>query len=51
MDKSARGSHFPFADGLAERGIASLRYQFPYMEQGSTRPDVFRTRGSSRPKG
>jgi len=28
-----------FAAGLAERGIASLRYQFPYMEQGSKRPD------------
>lgn len=28
------------ADGLAERGIAMLRYQFPYMEQGSKRPDV-----------
>src|ERR1700694_777549 len=27
------------ADGLAERGIATLRYQFPYMEQGSKRPD------------
>lgn len=27
------------ADGLAERGIASLRYQFPYMERGSNRPD------------
>ena len=27
------------AQGLAERGIASLRYQFPYMEQGSKRPD------------
>jgi predicted alpha/beta-hydrolase family hydrolase len=27
------------ADGLAERGIATLRYQFPYMEQGSNRPD------------
>jgi predicted alpha/beta-hydrolase family hydrolase len=24
---------------LAERGIASLRYQFPYMEKGSKRPD------------
>lgn len=24
---------------LAERGIASLRYQFPYMEQGTRRPD------------
>jgi uncharacterized protein len=29
-----------FAHGLAERGIATLRYQFPYMEQGSKRPDV-----------
>ena len=29
-----------FADGLAVRGIATLRYQFPYMEQGSKRPDV-----------
>jgi predicted alpha/beta-hydrolase family hydrolase len=28
------------AQGLAERGIASLRYQFPYMEKGSKRPDV-----------
>ncbi len=27
------------ADGLAERGIATLRYQFPYMEQGTKRPD------------
>jgi predicted alpha/beta-hydrolase family hydrolase len=27
------------ATGLAERGIATLRYQFPYMEKGSTRPD------------
>jgi predicted alpha/beta-hydrolase family hydrolase len=27
------------AAGLAERGIASLRYQFPYMERGSKRPD------------
>src|SRR5687767_13784063 len=27
------------ADGLTERGIATLRYQFPYMEQGSRRPD------------
>jgi hypothetical protein len=24
---------------LAERGVATLRYQFPYMEQGSKRPD------------
>lgn len=27
------------ADGLAERDIATLRYQFPYMEQHSKRPD------------
>jgi predicted alpha/beta-hydrolase family hydrolase len=27
------------ADGLAERRTATLRYQFPYMEQGSKRPD------------
>src|SRR5687768_13691175 len=27
------------ADGLAARGIATLRYQFPYMEQRSKRPD------------
>ena len=28
------------ADGLAERRIATLRYQFPYMEKGSSRPDA-----------
>jgi predicted alpha/beta-hydrolase family hydrolase len=28
------------ADGLSERGIATLRYQFPYMEQGRKRPDT-----------
>lgn len=37
------GMEHPFlkavATGLAERGIASLRYQFPYMEQRSKRPD------------
>jgi predicted alpha/beta-hydrolase family hydrolase len=27
------------ADGLETRGIATLRYQFPYMEAGSKRPD------------
>lgn len=27
------------ADGLSERRIATLRYQFPYMEQGARRPD------------
>jgi predicted alpha/beta-hydrolase family hydrolase len=28
------------AEGLAERGIAVLRYNFPYMERGSKRPDA-----------
>ncbi len=28
------------ANELAERGVATLRYQFPYMEQGSKRPDA-----------
>jgi predicted alpha/beta-hydrolase family hydrolase len=27
------------AEGLAERRVATLRYQFPYMENGSKRPD------------
>ena len=27
------------ADGLAARSIATLRYQFPYVEQGTKRPD------------
>jgi uncharacterized protein len=27
------------AAGVAERGIATLRYQFPYVEKGSKRPD------------
>jgi uncharacterized protein len=27
------------AEGLARRGVAVLRYQFPYMERGSKRPD------------
>jgi predicted alpha/beta-hydrolase family hydrolase len=27
------------AEGLAARGIATLRYQFPYMEKGQGRPD------------
>jgi uncharacterized protein len=38
------GMQHPFmasvAAGLAERGIATLRYQFPYLEQGSKRPDT-----------
>lgn len=37
------GMNHPFmadtAAALAQRGIATLRYQFPYMEQGSKRPD------------
>ena len=37
------GMNHPFmaaaAAGLAERGIATLRYQFLYMERGSKRPD------------
>jgi predicted alpha/beta-hydrolase family hydrolase len=27
------------AEGLAARAVATLRYQFPYMEKGSKRPD------------
>ena len=38
------GMRHPFmaavAEGLAQRGIATLRYQFPYMERGSKRPDT-----------
>ena len=38
------GMRHPFmgaiAEALATRGIATLRYQFPYMENGSRRPDV-----------
>jgi uncharacterized protein len=38
------GMSHPFiarvAAGLGERGVATLRYQFPYMEQGSKRPDA-----------
>ena len=37
------GMHHPFmanvARELASRGIASLRYQFPYVERGARRPD------------
>jgi predicted alpha/beta-hydrolase family hydrolase len=28
------------ANGLLERGIATLRYQFPFIEKGSKRPDA-----------
>ena len=38
------GMKHPFlvavARGLAQRGIATLRYEFPYMETGSKRPDT-----------
>lgn len=37
------GMRHPFmeaaAEGLARRGVATLRYQFPYMEQGRNAPD------------
>jgi predicted alpha/beta-hydrolase family hydrolase len=37
------GMEHPFMDRiaveLAERGVATFRYQFPYMEAGSRRPD------------
>ena len=35
----AHASMETIATGLAGRGIATLRYQFPYMEKGSKRPD------------
>jgi predicted alpha/beta-hydrolase family hydrolase len=38
------GMRHPFmeavAKGFAGRGIATLRYEFPYMERGSKRPDA-----------
>jgi predicted alpha/beta-hydrolase family hydrolase len=38
------GMKHPFmaaaAAGLAARGISTLRYEFPYMERGSRRPDT-----------
>lgn len=38
------GMNHPFmsalSNGLVQRGIATLRFQFPYMEQGSKRPDT-----------
>ena len=38
------GMSHPFmetvAAGLCDRGIATLRYQFPYMEKGGKRPDA-----------
>lgn len=35
----AHASMATIAEGLAERGIASLRYNFPFMERGSRRVD------------
>jgi uncharacterized protein len=35
----AHKSMSALADGLAERDVATLRYQFSYMERGSKRPD------------
>ncbi|MEJ0065190.1 MAG: alpha/beta family hydrolase [Caulobacteraceae bacterium] len=35
----AHKSMAAIADGLAERGVATLRYQFPYMEKGGKRVD------------
>jgi len=36
MDHPSMASN---AKGLAERGIATVRFQFPYMEKGGGRPD------------
>lgn len=36
----AHKSMTAIANGLAERGIATLRYNFLYMERGSKRPDA-----------
>ena len=36
----AHSSMATIAAGLGERGIATLRYQFAYMEKGSKRPDA-----------
>jgi uncharacterized protein len=35
----AHASMTAIAEGLKERGVASLRFQFPYMERGSKRVD------------
>ncbi|WP_184335434.1 alpha/beta hydrolase family protein [Povalibacter uvarum] len=35
----AHASMSSLAEGFASMGIATLRYQFPYMERGSKRPD------------
>jgi predicted alpha/beta-hydrolase family hydrolase len=39
------------ANELAARGIATLRYQFPYMEKRSKRPDSTQGRAGSRARG
>ena len=36
----AHKSMTAIAEGLAERGVATLRYNFLYMERGSKRPDA-----------
>jgi predicted alpha/beta-hydrolase family hydrolase len=36
----AHKSMTAMAEGLAERGVATLRYNFLYMERGSKRPDA-----------
>jgi predicted alpha/beta-hydrolase family hydrolase len=36
----AHASMAAMAEGLKERGVASLRFQFPYMERGSKRIDA-----------
>ena len=36
----AHKSMTAIAEGLAERGVSTLRYNFPYMERGSKRPDT-----------
>lgn len=36
----AHKSMAAIAEGLAQRGVATLRYNFPYMERGSKRPDT-----------
>ena len=38
------------ANDLAARDIATLRYQFPYMERGSKRPDSPKARAGHRPR-
>lgn len=37
--RMAHKSMTALAEGLCDRGIATFRYQFPYMERGEKRPD------------